>query len=172
MRKLTLLAFIYALTRPVYAEEFVIPPENQDEKLKASLDSFDEPAKRLLSALEKGSFADVRDLFFPESPFLQLKAIAKPADYYKQLVSWYEQDFNREQTRFRGRGPLQFKAMKGGSCKWKAPGTEANKIAYWSCYKRKIELTAGDKTEVLEIRALINWGRQWYITHLGPIPKT
>lgn len=155
----------------LFADEFVIPPENKDEALKAQIESFDPKAQRLLTALEKGAFADVKDLFFPEAAFLQLKAIAKPADYYSQLVKWYEQDFTREQARFKGRGPLIFKAIKGGSCKWKAPQTEANRIPYWSCYRRKIELTAAGQSESIEVRALINWGPQWYITHLGPIPK-
>jgi hypothetical protein len=159
------------LSTELCADDFVIPPENKDEALKAQIESFDPGAQRLLTALEKGTFADVKDLFFPEAAFLQLKAIAKPADYYSQLVKWYEQDFTREQARFKGRGPLVFKAIKGGSCKWKAPQTEANRIPYWSCYKRKIELTAAGQNEVVEVRALINWGRQWYITHLGPIPK-
>lgn len=155
----------------LFADEFVIPPENKDEALKAQIESFDSKAQRLLTALEKGAFADVKDLFFPEAAFLQLKAIARPADYYSQLVKWYEQDFTREQARFKGRGPLVFKAIKGGSCKWKAPQTEANRIPYWSCYRRKIELTAAGQNESIEVRALINWGPQWYITHLGPIPK-
>lgn len=159
------------LTMILAQASFVIPPENQQETLKASIQDFDPRAQRLLTALEKGQFADVRDLFFPEPAFLELKAIARPGDYYKQLMSWYEQDFAREQERFKGKGALVFKTMKGGSCKWKAPNTEANKIPYWSCYKRKIELKAGEKTETLEIRALINWGQDWYITHLGPIPK-
>ncbi|HET9238358.1 MAG TPA: hypothetical protein VFO10_13945 [Oligoflexus sp.] len=155
----------------LFADEFVIPPENKDEALKAQIESFDSKAQRLLTALEKGAFADVKDFFFPEAAFLQLKAIARPADYYSQLVKWYEQDFTREQARFKGRGPLVFKAIKGGSCKWKAPQTEANRIPYWSCYRRKIELTAAGQNESIEVRALINWGPQWYITHLGPIPK-
>jgi len=159
------------LPAQLLADEFVVPPENKDEALKAQIESFDPQAQRLLTALEKGAFADVKDLFFPEPAFLQLKAIAKPADYYSQLVKWYEQDFTREQARFKGRGPLVFKAIKGGSCKWKAPQTEANRIPYWSCYRRKIELTAGGQNEIIEVRALINWGRQWYITPLGPIPK-
>jgi hypothetical protein len=163
---------MYMLSPGIHADEFVIPAENKDEALKPQIEEFDPKAQRLLSALEKGGFAEVKDLFFPEPAFLQLKAIAKPADYYSQLVKWYEQDFVREQARFKGRGPLVFKAMKGGSCKWKAPQTEANRIPYWSCYRRKIELTAGGQSETLEVRALINWGRQWYITHLGAIPKS
>jgi len=159
------------LSSGLFADEFVIPPENQDEALKAQIESFNPRAQRLLTALEKGTFADVKDLFFPEPAFLQLKGIAKPADYYSQLVKWYEQDFGREQARFKGRGPLVFKAIRGGACKWKAPQTEANRIPYWSCYRRKIELTAAGQNKIVEVRALINWGRQWYITHLGPIPK-
>jgi hypothetical protein len=172
MLRQLLLPLMFALSPALYADEFVIPAENKDEGLKSQIETFDPAAQRLLTALEKGTFAEVKDLFFPEPAFLQLKAIAKPADYYGQLVKWYEQDFVREQARFKGRGPLLFKTMKGGSCKWKAPGTEANRIPYWSCYRRKIELTAAGQNETLEIRALINWGRQWYITHLGPIPKT
>src|SRR6476469_7487172 len=118
-----ILAVILLLVCPwvkLRAEELVIPVENKDETLKASIQDFDPKAQRLLKALEQGTFADIRDLFFPEPAFIQLKAIAKPADYYRQLVQWYEADFNREQARFKGRGPLQFLAMKGGSCKWKA----------------------------------------------------
>jgi hypothetical protein len=172
VRKIVLALLGSMLSTVMHANEFIIPVENKDETLKATIEPFDPGAQRLLTALEKGQFADVQDLFFPEPAFLELKAIAKPADYYRQLVKWYEQDFAREQARFKGRGPLLFKAMKGGSCKWKAPQTEANKIPYWSCYKRKIELTAGGQSETLEVRALINWGRQWFITHLGPIPKS
>jgi hypothetical protein len=171
MLRRSLISLTLLVSAELFADEFVIPPENKDEALKAQIESFDPQAQRLLTALEKGAFADVKDLFFPEAAFLQLKAIAKPADYYSQLVKWYEQDFTREQARFKGRGPLVFKAIKGGSCKWKAPQTEANRIPYWSCYRRKIELTAAGQNESLEVRALINWGRQWYITHLGPIPK-
>jgi hypothetical protein len=166
-----LIMFLFLVPPAIRAEELLIPAENKDQALKAQIEDFDPKAQRLLTALEKGSFAEVKDLFFPEAAFLELKAIAKPADYYSQLVKWYEQDFAREQARFKGRGPLVFKAMKGGSCKWKAPQTEANRIPYWSCYRRKIELTAAGQSETLELRALINWGRQWYITHLGPIPK-
>ncbi|MDQ3231705.1 MAG: hypothetical protein M3Q07_07780, partial [Pseudobdellovibrionaceae bacterium] len=130
MRKLVLILICSMTPSLLLADEFIIPAENKDETLKATIDPFDSQAQRLLTALEKGSFAEVKDLFFPEPAFLQLKAIAKPADYYSQLVKWYEQDFAREQARFKGRGPLVFKAIKGGSCKWKAPQTEGNKIPY------------------------------------------
>lgn len=152
--------------------EFIIPAENQQQDLKASIQDFDDKARRLVAAIGEGRFESVQDLFFPEPAFLQLKAIAKPLDYYRQLTSWYQSDFNKEVERFKGRGTLQFKALRGGSCKWKAAQTEANKIPYWSCYKKKIDVQIALKVETIEVRALINWGREWYITHLGPIPKT
>ncbi len=153
------------------ADDAAIPLENQQENLRPTIQAFDARAQRLVKALHEGSFDDVKDLFFPEPAFLQLKAIARPGDYHRQLLTWFQNDFKREQDRLKNRGSIRFKALKGGSCKWKAVNTEANKIAYWSCYRKKIEVELGDKVEVIEVKALINWGPDWYITHLGPIPK-
>ncbi len=163
--------FLVLQSTSLWGEEFIIPVENQQQDQRASIQNFDDKARRLLVAIGEGRFESVRDLFFPEPAFLQLKAIAKPLDYYRQLTTWYQNDFKKEVERFKGRGPLQFKALRGGSCQWKAAQSEANKIPYWSCYKKKIDVQTVDNIETIEIRALINWGSEWYITHLGPIPK-
>ena len=63
--------------------------------------------------------------------------------------------------------------FKKGYCKWKAVNSEYNHIAYWSCYKSQIQV----KDEItgnisyIKLKAMINWGQEWKVTHLGPIPK-
>jgi hypothetical protein len=67
---------------------------------------------------------------------------------------------------------LKYVSFKRGGCKWKAIGTEYNKIAYWSCYRNRMIALADGKKIDLDLRTLINWGDKWYITHLGREIKT
>ncbi|MCX6128305.1 MAG: hypothetical protein NTX25_04480 [Proteobacteria bacterium] len=157
---------------PLSANDFVIPVENQNDQHLAAIQPFDAKAKLLLQAIEIGNIESVQELFFPQDAFLQLKAIAKPLEYYQQLVRWYKKDLQKESERFKGQGHLDFVAIKGGGCKWKAAGSEANKIPYWSCYKRRMEIQVGGKPASIQLHAMINWGGEWYLTHLGPIPKS
>lgn len=148
-----------------------VPPENQSKEHFSRIQSFAGKAKELVSALSTGELENVKTLFFPLEPFILLKAIDKPENYHKKLVAWYAADLQRERQILSV--PLDFEAFQLGSCKWKEKGSEYNYIAYWSCYKSRIKMRDAKKAIVeLEIRTLINFGNEWFITHLGPIPKS
>ncbi len=154
------------------ANKLTLPPENQQAtEAPPPAQSFDKAAEALLLAISSGSFADVRELFFPENVFLELKAIAHPQTYYQQLMTWFAKDFENEKKKLAKDAPVKFKSFKRGSCRWKSIQSEANAIAYWSCYRNKIIFEQADKEQQIDIKTLINWGPNWYITHLGPIPK-
>lgn len=143
------------------------PPENIEKPKPEAIDAF--PAEKLLASINSGT--PDNDLFFPADPFAVLKAIAKPLDYHKQLLKWYQGDIKREHEAHKG--PLTFKSFKLGFCKWKEKGSEGNAIPYLSCYKSLLKVeNAEKKEETITVRVVINWGKNWYITHLGPIPKT
>lgn len=146
-----------------------IPPENLKMETPKAIASFEAKAKRLVDAINRGTSEGNEDLFFPREAFLKLKAIAKPEVYYQQLIEWFRKDLSAEQAK--AQVPWSYVSFKLGSCRWKAPGSEANAIAYWSCYNSQIQVEhAGQKNQIL-VRTLINWGQEWYITHLHPLPK-
>jgi hypothetical protein len=133
--------------------------------------SAEEAARRLLDAILADKPDAVLDLFFPEGPFDALKDIAAPSRYHKQLVAWFVADVHKEHAKLKEATKLAYDGFVPGSCKWKEVGTEANKIPYWSCYRNKFfgKTEAGKRVE-FELRAMINWGQSWYVTHLGKPP--
>jgi hypothetical protein len=149
-----------------------VPAENKEQPQLDALTPFDGRAQQLLKALEAGKPDEVSDLFFPAAPFEILKDIKDPLAYHNQLVKWYRADLQREHDRLKSKGPLTFVKFQTGRCVWKKNRTEGNKIPYWSCYRNKlVAKEQNEKEVVIEVRAIINWGKEWYITHLGPIPK-
>jgi hypothetical protein len=156
----------------ILAAAIAIPAENQSKGEMPGVEPAVEMAKRLLAAVQADDPKAVADDFFPAEPFDALKAIAKPGDYYAQLRKWYEDDVHKEHARIKDLGPLTFDGFRAGGCKWKAKGTEANSIPYWSCYSnRYFAKTAAGKKVDFGLRAMINWGKTWYVTHLLPLPK-
>ncbi len=147
-----------------------IPPENKEPGTIAAIQSFDAKAQRLVDLLNQGQFDAAVDLFFPLEPFKVLKGIAKPEVYHQQLLQWYRSDLEDEHMKI-GKS-WTYVGFKLGSCKWKAKGTEANALPYWSCFNSKIMVKNADTAGVIPVRTLINWGREWYVTHLHPLPAT
>ena len=126
----------------------------------------------ILAAVLRDQPEDAAPWFFPAAPFEALKDIPEPNAYYSQLVNWYFADIRRAHDRLKKSGPLTFEGFKLGYCVWKDVGSEYNKIPYWSCYHSKIIVSSRAGREAFEIRTMINWGRVWYVTHLGHWTKT
>ena len=148
-----------------------VPPENSAMPPREAIHDFALRAQRLVSAIDAGKADDVKDLFFPKDAFAILKDIKGAMTYYEQLVGWYGLDIAREHEAHKG--PLTFVSFRTGPCVWKKVGSEYNKIPYWSCYRNKITVKdAGQKEIVIPIKTMINWGSEWYITHMGPMPKS
>ena len=57
------------------------------------------------------------------------------------------------------------------SLRQRASGREANRVPYHSCYGARVTVRAGAREHTFRVHVMINWGDQWYITHLGPIPR-
>jgi hypothetical protein len=152
-----------------------VPAENQAPGTMPSLDGADVMSKAILDAIKKDDPAAAADRFFPSQPFLALKDMPGAANYHKQLVKWYEADIHREHARLKNLvkdiTTIEYDRFAKGSCKWKAPGTEHNFIGYWSCYRNRMMVKDGPKSIAVDVRAMINWGSAWHVTHLGPMPK-
>ena len=143
-------AFVVILwATSVFGQDSSIPPENTTMPKRDAIHDFDARAKRLLAAIDANKPDDVKDLFFPSEAFAKLKEMKGAMAYYDKLVSWFLRP-----------------------CAWKKAGSEYNKIPYWSCYRNKIIAKDAKQQEVsINVKTLINWGDEWYVTHFGPIPK-
>ncbi len=149
----------------------VIPEENQKKGEIPSMAPAEKMGRLMVDAINQKKPQVAASAFFPADPFRNLKGIQDPDAYHKQLVSWFEQDLQREQIRYEKELPLTYLGFQKGSCKWKEPGSEANTIAYWSCYRNQMKVKTSKGAEVtIKVRVMINWGSEWYVTHLGPIP--
>jgi hypothetical protein len=148
-----------------------IPAENLKKPPIESIQTYDAAplVAQLNTPTEEGEW---NRLFFPADAFQKVKGIKDPDAYHKQLLKWFAADIRREHERLKAKGPWTMVSFKLGSCKWKEKGSEANALPYWSCFKSQL-LLKNEKSETtrVELRTLINWGTQWYITHLGPIPS-
>jgi hypothetical protein len=165
MRSLVAIALALSLLAPGE-----VPPENREKGERPAPDSGVEGASLLLSALADGNPSLAHGFFFPAEAFDLVKDLPVPGRYYRKLLAWYDEDIRAEHRRFRG-GDWQVAELRFGNCKWKEPGSEGNKLPYWSCYRNLLVAEDGDRKRRLEIRAMINWGQSWYVTHLGPVRK-
>jgi hypothetical protein len=107
------------------------------------------------------------DFFFPRDPFVRLKDVADPGRYHQELVRAYHRDVHVLHARRRSWDGARFVAFELTSRpRWVKPGEEWNKIGYYRTFDAKLRYEALGKTHVLEIRTIISWDGQWYVTHL------
>jgi hypothetical protein len=145
-----------------------VPEENETKGVLPDVSGAEAGARQLLAAVSRGDPALAADFFFPEEAFDLVKDLPVPARYHRKLVRWYQEDIMKEHPRFK-RGDWQLEKVSLGHCKWKEAGTEGNKLPYWSCRGNFVIATDGERKRRLEIHVLINWGKRWYVTHLGPV---
>ena len=148
-----------------------VPPENQEKGARPALGGAEAMARKILDAIVKDDPAAVADQFFPAAAFDVLKDMPKPRDYHGQLVKWYVADIHREHERLKGATKVEFDGFNAGRCVWKVIGSEGNKLPYWSCYRNEFHAKVDGQRLSIGLKAMINWGKVWYVTHLGPIPS-
>lgn len=158
-------------------EEVKVPSQNLNQGEKPDQASMSEVATTLLKAFNARKEEGADTIFFQKDAFLRLKSMPGADKYYLQLTKWFRDDVAREINKFKEGDIIQFKSFVPGFCKWKPVGSEYNSVAYWSCRKSKLAYTRIDKEgskfeQTLEILTIINWGANWFVTHLGPIPAT
>ena len=146
----------------------LIPEENVARGAPPPAAGAEEGARLLLDAVKADDPSIAASFFFPAAAFDLVKAMAVPGRYHRKLVAWYEEDIRAEHARFADPS-WRFAALELGRCKWQGKGTEGNALPYWSCRGNRVTARSGDRTRRLDINVLINWGKRWYVTHLGSI---
>jgi len=130
-----------------------------------------ERAKLFVKALRENDPTVGVDFFFPRDVFSHLKAIKDPDRYFRRLLKIYGEDLEAMRKTLKNPDEVQFVSFELGRQKrWIPRGKEGNAFPYWATYKGRITVKDGDRTKVLTMRVMINWGDQWYVTHLTNKP--
>jgi len=149
-----------------------IPIENREKGTPPPPDSAEACARRLLDAIRAGDPSLATDFFFPAEAFDLVKDMPEPRSYHRRLVRWFEEDVGAEHDRNPDVADLAFDRFRLGRCDWIARGEEGNLFPYWSCRHSFFWAKSPSGAERrFEIRVLINWGPDWYVTHLGPVRR-
>jgi hypothetical protein len=111
--------------------------------------------------------------FFPESAYLQVKAINDPAsDYRNRLIANYQQDIHALHSQLGGgasRAQFATLSVPADEAVWVQPGAEYNKLSYWRVYGSTLNYTVDGQSRSFPVTSLISWRGQWYVVHLGEI---
>jgi cytoskeletal protein RodZ len=144
-----------------------------DEKPTASGAQFDAGAQALWQAIVTDDPSVALPFFFPESAYLQVKAISDPAgDYKNRLIANYEQDIHSLHAQLGGdaaRARFTGVSVPGDQAVWVQPGAEYNKGSYWRVYGSTLDYTVDGEAHSFPVTSLISWRGQWYVVHLGEI---
>jgi hypothetical protein len=143
-------------------------PHTDDPVFQASV-------RDLWQAIVTDDPATAMPFFFPESAYLQVKAITNPAaDYQNRLIDWYRLDIEAahallgsqaSQARFVG-------VTVPNAAVWIVPGVEYNKGSYYRVFGTRLTYEIGGKTKSIGLFSLISWRGEWYIVHLGPSTRS
>jgi hypothetical protein len=129
-------------------------------------------AAALWEAVVSGNPADALDFFFPQSAYVQVKAIADPvADWHHRLLAAYDADILALHRTVAGQpGPAAFVALDlGPAPTWVAPGSEYNRIGYWRVYGSRVRYLQSGRVHSFAVASLISWRGEWYVVHLSSI---
>jgi hypothetical protein len=144
-------------------------PSNKTRPPLASAD-LDLRAAHLLDAIAANDPATADDFFFPKAPFIPLKDVSDPAQYFDQLLATYHRDIRALHAERKDWAGVTFVSFELGTTPtWVAPGKEYNKIGYFRTFGGKLRYRIGEKVKELAVSTIISWDGRWYVTHLMPI---
>jgi hypothetical protein len=130
----------------------------------------------LWQAIVTGNPTTALPFFFPETAYLQVKAIPNPsADYRNRLIGWYRLDIGAVHALLGADAPsAKFVrvTVPTSHAVWIVPGVEHNKGSYYRVYGARLYYEVGGRTRSIGIFSLISWRGEWYVVHLGPSTRS
>lgn len=187
MKRLSLLSAalcIAALTlaspRPGHAEPPVVTDHDEPPAVPAhnslSLDapplvpaegSATERAALLVEAIRTNDPTVALTFFFDRDAFGEVKAIKDPDKYFQRLLKVYNDDLLAMRAGLSDPDHVEFvKFELGRQRRWVERGKEANDLPYYAVYKSRITVRDAGREKILNVRVMITWDDQWFVTHL------
>jgi hypothetical protein len=124
-----------------------------------------------------GSLAPARPAFFPESAYLQVKAIYDPqADYTDRLLGSFAADLASAHALLGagvGSARLLSVVVPSQYGHWVPPGTCDNRVGYYEVpNSRLVYRDRSGQVRSFGIASMISWRGTWYVVHLGAVIRS
>jgi hypothetical protein len=144
-----------------------------DERPTASGATFTAGVDALWEAIAKDQPELGYPFFFPESAYVQVKAIGDPAgDYQHRLIANFDEDVHTLHAQL-GANAANAKfvgiTVPDDQAVFVQPGEESNQGSYWRVYGTTMQYEVDGQTGSFPVTSLISWRGQWYVVHLGAI---
>jgi hypothetical protein len=135
--------------------------------------AFEAEMADLWQGVLSGSLAPALPAFFPESAYLQLKAVYNPAaDYEDRLVHQFGLDLAAAHQLL-GPDPASARlvavSVPGQYAHWVPPGTCYNRVGYFEVPNSRVIFEEGGQERSFGIASMISWRGQWYVVHLASV---
>lgn len=123
-----------------------------------------------------GSVTPAMPAFFPETAYVQLKAIGNPqADWHDRLVAEYAQDIAAAHALL-GSDPAAARLVAVNVPSqyghWITPGVCTNGLGYFELPNARVVYQQGGQERSFGIASMISWRGEWYVVHLGAILRS
>ncbi|MBV8464075.1 MAG: hypothetical protein JO368_12320 [Acidimicrobiales bacterium] len=146
-------------------QTMVLPP--------SSTPQFEAEMAALWQAVVTDSVAGAKAAFFPETAYVQLKAVADPeGDYTDRLVAGFDADIAAAHGLLgadAATATLVGVIVADQYGHWVPPGVCDNRIGYYEVANSRLVYRQDGQVRSFGIASLISWRGQWYVVHLGAI---
>ena len=165
-----LFALLTLLSATTLAQDIPVPAGNRRSLREApprpGPGDVEERSRALLAAILADDPALTTDFFMSREVFRAIKGISDPDGLYDRIVRMFQNDIHT----LHGQVPadaqfvrFEFSTRRG----WVGLREESNRLPYWAQRHNHIVYQSGGAEGRIEVRTMIAWGEQWYITHLS-----
>lgn len=173
IRSTALLLALALVPAAVAAQSLEIPANNRAELTEApprpGPGDVQERSRRLFDAIVHDDPSRAADFFLPREVFRAVKGIADPDGLYDRIYRMYENDIHtlhRELGADASRAEfVRFEFSRRRA--WVGLREESNRLPYWAQRRNSLVYRVGSEERRFEVRTMISWGDQWFITHLS-----
>ena len=142
----------------------------------ASTPQFETEMSALWQGVVSGAEAPAMPAFFPESAYLQLKAISDPGyDYTSRLQADFAADIDAAHA-ILGTGASTATLLEVHVPEeyghWVPPRVCDNSVGYYEVANSRVVYVEDGQTRSFGIASMISWRGVWYVVHLGAILRS
>jgi hypothetical protein len=121
-------------------------------------------------AVTEGNASLALPAFFPQTAYVQVKAIADPeADWRSRLWGDFTLDVKAAHALVGHQARLVKIIVPAQYAAWVSPGACYNSVGYWHVPGARVVYQRGGETRSFGIASLISWRGDWYVVHLGAV---
>ena len=164
---LVLMVSSLALAQPI---AIPVPESNRPGLEQApprpGLGNLDERARTLFAAIQADDVEAGKVLFMSREVFRAIKGVADPDRFYDRMLRLWERDVHALHAQIPAEAEyVRFELSRRRG--WVEVRQESNRLPYWAQRHNHVVYRVGDEERRFEVRTMIAWGDEWFITHLS-----